>query len=116
MRKIFVGTLTREFLEVGEILLLGKYPTTALKVPEYGWVPCSKDLTEHMTTNPFRLMLRISEEGDKNVPASSKIWICRETISYELEQVGLGLEDVYDEVAEELYLDELGLDYDDWQS
>lgn len=113
MKIVFVRTITREHLEVGEIMLLGKYPTTALKVPGYGWVPCSKYLTEHMTTSPSQLMLRISEKGDKNIPASSNIWICRETISYELDQVGLGMEDVYDEVAEDMYLDELGLDYDD---
>lgn len=112
MKKIFVRTLTREPLEVGEIML-GRYPATALKVPGYGWVPCSRDLTEHMTTSPYNLMLRISEEGDNNVPKSSNIWICRETISYELNQVGLGLEDVYEEVANDMYLDEIGLDYED---
>lgn len=68
-------------LEVGKVVLVGstgiKYTNTALLVPGYGWIPCSKALSKNFTTDPKQLVLIISEEDDTDKPVTSDIWISR---------------------------------------
>lgn len=68
-------------LEIGKITLVGssgkKYVNTALFVPSYGWVPCSKGLCENFTNSPKHLVLVISEEDDIDKPITSDMWVAR---------------------------------------
>lgn len=66
-------------LKKGIITLLGstgkRYPTEALEVPGYGWVPCSQKLRNNFTTNPKHLVLVISDSNDEDIPVTSPIWV-----------------------------------------
>lgn len=69
-------------LEVGKVELwshvsLRKYINKALLVPGYGWIPCSKALSENFTNDPKHLVLIISEEDDPDKPVTSDKWITR---------------------------------------
>ena len=61
------------------------YRCTALWVPGYGWVPCSRKLCGDFTTDSSKLRLVISSPDDVNPPVTSDVWITRapEPISYE---------------------------------
>lgn len=75
-------------LEVGKVVLVGrtgiKYINKALLVPGYGWVPCSKALSENFTNDPKHLVLIVSEEDDPDKPVTSDIWIARTGLLYRL--------------------------------
>ena len=59
----------KENFKEGVITLRGRkgeeYPTRALFVPDYGWVPCSQKLCKNFTTNSRELALIISTKEDK---------------------------------------------------
>lgn len=61
-------------LEEGMITLYGRtgtaYPTKALNVPGYGWVPCSIRLTNNFTNDSSRLIIVHSRQY-----VTSNIWI-----------------------------------------
>lgn len=71
-------------IEAGYMILYGeygrRYNNRALKIPGYGWVPCSKELQENFTINPSELMIVISDENDDYVPITSPIWVTRNNI------------------------------------
>ena len=52
-----------------------KYVVQALKVPGYGWVPCSRRLNGDFTTQSDRLILVLSEPDDEYIPSTSPVWI-----------------------------------------
>ena len=70
-----------EPLEVGEVILKGatgiNYKQKAMKIPEYGWIPCSQRLCSNFTNLPQHLVLVLSEEGDIDKLVTSDIWLAR---------------------------------------
>ena len=82
MKTIYVATLTNTVsLKKGNITLYGstgiEYPSDALFIPSYGWVPCSMKLLKHFSNSPKDLKLVISEKDDKYIPVTSKVWVTR---------------------------------------
>lgn len=52
-----------------------RYVNTALEVPGYGVIPCSKALCNSFTNDSSKLMLLITEPDDEYKPYTSDIWI-----------------------------------------
>lgn len=71
-------------LEEGNVVLTGStginYRNKALKVPGYGWVPCSQKLKMNYTNNPSDLMLVIEDFDDPVKCITSSIWITKTNI------------------------------------
>lgn len=53
------------------------YRSTALLIPDYGWVPCSRKLCGNFTTDSSKLQLVVSLPDDEYHPVTSNIWITR---------------------------------------
>lgn len=70
-----------ENFKEGVITLRGRkgeeYPTPALFVSNYGWIPCTRKLRKNFTTNSRELALVITTKEDKHPPYTSNIWITR---------------------------------------
>ena len=68
-------------LEEGSVILTGStginYRNKALRVPGYGWVPCSQKLSRDFSNMPVDLMLVIEECGDVIQCVTSSIWITK---------------------------------------
>lgn len=68
-------------LEVGEVTLIGasgiNYQQKAMKVPGYGWIPCSQKLCSNFTSLPQHLVLVLSDEDDIDKPVTSDMWLAR---------------------------------------
>lgn len=78
-------------LEVGNTKLVGstgiEYANKALKVPGYGWVPCSKKLDDNFTNLTKDLMLVILDtEKEREEIVTSDIWVTRSNIVGSLKQ------------------------------
>ena len=71
-------------LEEGNVVLTGStginYRNKALRVPGYGWVPCSRKLKMNFSNKPEDLMLVIEEDSDPDKCVTSDIWITKSNI------------------------------------
>lgn len=82
MTTLSVSTLSNsKNLETGTIILVGstgiRYPSSALFIPQYGWVPCSMKLQNDFSSDPNDLTLVISDPDDDYIPVTSPIWVTR---------------------------------------
>ena len=85
MKNEYITHIPKEEIKEGYIRYKKRskeYKRTALYIPGFGWVPCSKRLIDDMTTDPYELVVVHMEYEDEET--GSDIWVTRTTTEIEI--------------------------------